>query len=78
LTWDNPQLDKFYQRLAAEYELHDRDLILSRKLELLWRIAESYLDILNNRQGHRLEWYIIILIMIEIFLTLAEKLHVFS
>ena len=78
LTWDNPQLDKFYQRLAAEYELHDRDLILSRKLELPWRIAESYLDILNNRQGHRLEWYIIILIMIEIFLTLAEKLHVFS
>ena len=45
---------------------------------LLETSIASNLDILNNRQGHRLEWYIIILIMIEIFMTLAEKLHVFS
>jgi uncharacterized Rmd1/YagE family protein len=77
LTWDSPHLDRLYQRLASEYELHDRDLILSRKLDLLWRIAETYLDLLNNRQGHRLEWYIIILILIEIALTLAEKLDLF-
>lgn len=77
LTWDSPHLDRLYQRLASEYELHDRDLILSRKLDLLWRIAETYLDLLNNRQGHRLEWYITILILIEILLTLAEKLHLF-
>jgi uncharacterized Rmd1/YagE family protein len=78
LTWENPMLDRLYQRLAGEYELHDRDLILSRKLDLLWRIAETYLDLLNNRQGHRLEWYIIILIIIEIALTVAEKLHLFA
>jgi uncharacterized Rmd1/YagE family protein len=77
LTWENPHLDRLYQRLAREYELHDRDLMLTRKLDLLWRIAETYLDLLNNRQGHRLEWYIIILILIEIALTLAEKLHLF-
>lgn len=59
LTWESPELDRLYQRLAGEYELHERDLILSRKLDLLWRIAETYLDLLNNRQGHRLEWYII-------------------
>jgi len=78
LTWESPHLDRLYQRLASEYELHERDLILSRKLDLLWRIAETYLDLLNNRQGHRLEWYIIILILIEIVLTLAEKLHLFT
>lgn len=78
LTWDNPLLDRFYQRLAVEYELHERDVILSRKLDLLWRIAETYLDLLNNRQGHRLEWYIVILIIIEIALTLAEKAHLFA
>ena len=78
LTWESPHLDRLYQRLASEYELHDRDLILSRKLDLLWRIAETYLDLLNNRQGHRLEWYIIILILIEIVLSLAEKLHLFT
>lgn len=78
LTWDNPALDRLYQRLALEYELHDRDLILSRKLDLLWRIAETYLDLLNHRQGHRLEWYIVILIVIEIALTLAEKFHLIA
>ena len=51
--------------------------MLTRKLDLLWRIAETYLDLLNNRQGHRLEWYIIILILIEIALSLAENLHLF-
>lgn len=78
LTWDSPQLELLYLRLANEFELHDRDRILSRKLDLLWRIAETYLDLLNNRQGHRLEWYIIILILIEIGLTLAEKFHAFA
>lgn len=75
LTWDDPSLDRLYQRLAVEYELLDRDLILSRKLDLLWRIAETYLDLLNHRQGHRVEWYIVALIVIEIVLTLVDKLH---
>jgi uncharacterized Rmd1/YagE family protein len=78
LTWDNSVLDRYYQRLAMEYELNDRDLVLSRKLDLLWRIAETYLDLLNNRQGHRVEWYVVILIIIEIVLSLFEKLHIFT
>lgn len=75
LTWDDPSLDRLYQRLAVEYELLDRDLVLSRKLDLLWRIAETYLDLVNHRQGHRVEWYIVALIVIEIALTLMDKLH---
>lgn len=75
LTWDDPSLDRLYQRLAVEYELHDRDLALSRKLDLVWRIAETYLDLLNHRQGHRVEWYIVALIVIEIALTLLDKFH---
>lgn len=75
LTWDDPSLDRLYQRLALEYELNDRDLALSRKLDLVWRIAETYLDLVNHRQGHRVEWYIVALIVIEIVLTLMDKLH---
>jgi uncharacterized Rmd1/YagE family protein len=75
LTWDDPSLDRLYQRLAVEYELQDRDLALSRKLDLVWRMAETYLDLVNHRQGMRVEWYIVALILFEIVLTLTDKLH---
>ena len=72
ITWDQPALDRLYERLAAEYELHDRDLALSRKLELVSRTAETYLDLLNSRQNIRLEWYIVVLILVEIGLALYQ------
>jgi uncharacterized Rmd1/YagE family protein len=73
ITWDDADLDRLYQRLATEYELRDRDLALSRKLELVSRTAETYLDLLNNRQTLRVEWYIVILIVVEVALSLYEK-----
>jgi uncharacterized Rmd1/YagE family protein len=75
ITWDDADLDRLYERLATEYELRDRDLALSRKLELISRTAETYLDLVNNRQTLRVEWYIVILIVLEIVLTLHEKFY---
>lgn len=72
ITWDNPELDRLYERLAIEYELRERDLALSRKLELISRTAETYLDLLQNRQSIRVEWYIVALIVIEIVLVLYQ------
>ncbi len=72
LTWDDPALDRLYERLAVEYELRDRDLALSRKLELISRTAETYLELLFNRRSLRVEWYIVALIAFEIGLYLWE------
>ncbi|NTW49819.1 MAG: hypothetical protein HGB19_08860 [Chlorobiales bacterium] len=72
ITWDNPELDRLYERLAVEYELRERDLALSRKLDLISRTAETYLDLLQNRQSIRVEWYIVILIIIEIVLVVYQ------
>jgi len=72
LTWDEPELDRLYERLAAEYELHDRDRALGRKLELIGRTAETLLDLLDTRRSLRLEWYIVILIAVEIVLILYD------
>lgn len=74
ITWDDPELDRLYERLATEYELRDRDLALSRKLELISRTAETYLDLVNNRQTMRVEWYIVILIILEIVLNFYDKI----
>lgn len=73
IVWDEQELDRLYERLATEYELRDRDLALSRKLDLVSRTAETYLDLVNNRQALRVEWYIVILIVLEIVLSFYGK-----
>ncbi len=70
LVWDNPDFDQLYVRLAAEYELRERDLALTRKLDLVAKTSELYLDLIHNRQSLRVEWYIVILILFEIALSL--------
>lgn len=74
LTWDEPVLDRLYERLASEYELRDRDLALSRKLDLIQHTAQTYLDLVQNRQTLRVEWYIVLLIVFEILLSLYDFL----
>jgi required for meiotic nuclear division protein 1 len=72
LTWDDPELDRLYERLALEYELRERDRALSRKLDIASRTVETYLDLIQTRQGLRVEWYIVILIVVEIALGVYE------
>ncbi|MGD8322369.1 MAG: RMD1 family protein, partial [Gemmatimonadota bacterium] len=56
ITWDEPELDRLYERLAREYELAERDRALSRKLEIISDVAETYLELLDTRKSLRLEW----------------------
>src|SRR5699024_4843823 len=77
ITWEQVELDHLYEHLAKEYELIDRNLALSRKLELIARTAETYLELLHNQQAIRLEWYIVILIVAEVILTLYQMLFTY-
>lgn len=70
LLWDHPELERLYARLEAEYELRDRYRALERKLELISRTAATVLDILQARRNLRVEWYIVILIVVETALAL--------
>jgi uncharacterized Rmd1/YagE family protein len=72
LLWDQPDLERLYIRLQNEYELKERHLALERKLSLTAQNAETLLDILRNERSHRVEWYIVILIILEILLTLYQ------
>jgi uncharacterized Rmd1/YagE family protein len=72
MAWDDPELDRLYERLSVEYELRDRDSALTRKLELISRTAEMYLELLHNRRSLRVEWYIVFLIAVEIVLILYD------
>jgi uncharacterized Rmd1/YagE family protein len=72
LLWEQPQYERLFSRLEDEYELRERHMALERKLELVSRTAETLLELLQNRRTLRVEWYIVILIVVEIVLTLYE------
>ncbi len=74
-TWENPELDRLHKRLVVEYELQERDRALSRKLSVVAQTAETYLDLINNQQSRKVEWYIVFLILFEVCLSLFHFLH---
>ncbi len=72
ILWDWPELERFYARLADEYELLERGLAVDRKLTLVGDTIRTLLELVQDQRTVRLEWYIIILIAIEIMLNLYE------
>ncbi|MEO1591710.1 MAG: RMD1 family protein [Cyanobacteria bacterium J06632_22] len=71
-VWDHPELNRLYLRLEDEYELRERLLALEQKLSLISKTVETVLDILQTDSSHRVEWYIVILIVVEILLSVYE------
>ena len=72
VLWDHPEMERLYMRLEDEYELSERHAALERKLKLISLTAETILDLLNTKRSIRVEWYIVLLIVVEILLTLYE------
>jgi required for meiotic nuclear division protein 1 len=70
--WDHPELDRLYLRLEDEYELRERLLALEQKLDLIAKTLETALGILQRNSSHRVEWYIVILIVVEIMLSVYD------
>jgi uncharacterized Rmd1/YagE family protein len=74
LIWDYPEYDRLYLRLEDEFELAERHAAIDRKLGLINRTAHTLLDLLHNRRSLRVEWYIVILIVVDIVISLTGKL----
>ncbi len=72
LLWEYPDLDPLYHRLEDEYEIRDRHSALERKLDLVSRTAETVLDLQRHQTGLRLEWYVVLLIVVEVLLSLYD------
>lgn len=72
--WDFPHLEGLYASLEDEFELTERQSALDRKLGLISDTAQTLADVWDNKQLHKLEWYVIGLILFEIVLSLYERL----
>lgn len=69
LLWDHPELERFYARLAEEYELRERSRALDHKQEVILRTSEIMLGLVQERSNLRVEWYIVLLIVAELLIT---------
>jgi len=72
ILWDNPGLEGLFVKLEDEFELKERHLALERKLNLISQTAHTVLELLSSKHSLRVEWYIVILIVLEILLTLYQ------
>jgi uncharacterized Rmd1/YagE family protein len=72
LLWEYPELERLYLRVEDEYEIRERHSVLEKKLELVSRTVETALELQQQRTSVRLEWYIVILIVLELLLSLYE------
>lgn len=73
LLWDRPDLERLFMRLEDEYELNERHKSLEKKLDLVYRTAETMMGLLDAKRTLHVEWYITLLIVFDILLTLGEK-----
>jgi uncharacterized Rmd1/YagE family protein len=72
VLWDQPELERLYARLNDEFEIADRFEAVEAKLNLIGRTIQTSIDLVQSRRSLRVEWYIVILIVFEIVLTLYE------
>ncbi|MEO1402700.1 MAG: RMD1 family protein [Cyanobacteria bacterium J06635_1] len=72
LLWEYPEFERLYLRVEDEYEIRERHLALEKKLDLVSRTVETALELQRQTTSLRLEWYIVILIVLELLLSLYE------
>ncbi|HEX4192796.1 MAG TPA: RMD1 family protein [Stellaceae bacterium] len=70
LLWYHPELERFYVRLAEEYELRERSRALDHKQDVILRTSETLLSLAQERSNRRLEWYVLVLIFAELAVAL--------
>ena len=72
ILWEHFELEPLHAQLVEDLEIIERQASLERKIELISHTSHTSLEVLQQYHSHRLEWYIIILIGIEILLQLYE------
>lgn len=68
--WEHPDLQPYYTYTANELEIEKRGLTLNQRLDVLRELFEMLSNEVNVQHSTRLEWTIVLLIMMEVILTL--------
>ena len=73
-TWDNETLNDLNLALKKTFDLKDRYRLIHDRIDIIKENLELFKDIMDHKESSRLEWIIIILIVIEVFDMFIEKL----
>lgn len=72
--WNYPELEPFYRRTSHYLDVSKRVEVLNKRLGVVHELFEILSNELNHQHSSRLEWTIIILILIEITIAVARDL----
>lgn len=70
--WEHPELDPLYRMIASYLEIENRSDVLHHRLDVVHELFQMLGSELNHQHSSRLEWTIIILIVMEVVLTLMK------
>ena len=71
VVWNNEEAEKVYVDLSLMFELDERYEKVRIKTETLMDITQMFSSLALSKRDAKLEWMIIILIMVEILMSLA-------
>ncbi|MDO6490482.1 MULTISPECIES: RMD1 family protein [unclassified Cellulophaga] len=74
ITWDNEALSLLNLELKKTFDLKDRYRYIYERLGVIKENLELFKDIMDHKESSRLEWIIIILIVIEVLDMFILKL----
>ena len=76
ITWENEQLNKLNLELKQTFDLTDRYRLIHDRIEIVKENLDLFKDIMDHRESSKLEWIIIILIVIEVIDMLVAKFFI--
>lgn len=72
ILWDNEVYENLYNRLAELLDLQERFEVVSYKLNTLKEDMTMMIDLYQHKHSSFLEWIIILLILVEVFMGFWE------
>ncbi|VDL41468.1 unnamed protein product [Hymenolepis diminuta] len=70
--WDRPEVEKLFQNLKNALSVQSRTHILNSKLNTCCELTEILTNHLEARHSSRLEWMIILLILVEVIFEISR------
>ena len=72
ITWENMELENLYLKMSELFELNERYEMIKHKTEMLLDVTDIFTGLTYYNREIKLEWMIVILIIIEILLSLFQ------
>jgi len=74
ITWTNSDAKNLYDMMSEFFELNDRYITLKEKTDILNNVLSGFSSISHSIRGLFVEWVIVILILVEVVLMVADLL----